>query len=93
MATVTPDPTADRETELLTELNELRAARTSILSGGQSASMDGVSKTKASLNEINRRIKEINRSLQRLRYGGRMITVDVTNATPSGSLPQSLTGV
>ena len=84
---------SERETELLAEIEQLKAARTSILTGGQSASMGGISKTNASLTEISRLLKQANRDLQRIRNGGRIIAINVSNATTGGTMPQILTGV
>lgn len=93
MDTDPQDPAAQKEQELLNELNELKASRSLILSGGQSSSMEGFSKANVSIDYIDKRIRQINRSLQRLKYGGRIIGVIVQDATPSGSLPMPITGV
>lgn len=68
-------------TELETELTAVKAAMTSILTGGQSASMDGMSSTKASYDSLKTRRVEIEKSLQRLKRGGRGIVQDLSYGT------------
>jgi hypothetical protein len=68
-------------TDLETELTAVKSAMTSILTGGQSASMDGISKTKASYDSLKARRIEIEKSLQRLKRGGRGIIQDMSYGT------------
>jgi hypothetical protein len=68
-------------TELEAELTALKTAMTSILIGGQSASMDGISKASVSYESVKARRIEVEKSLQRLKRGGRGIIQDMSYGT------------
>ena len=72
---------ASQITELEVELIAVKAAMTSMLTGGQSASMDGISKTNISYDALKSRRCEIEKSLQRLKRGGRGIVQDMSYGT------------
>jgi hypothetical protein len=83
----------DRAAALEVELTAIETALTSLLTGGQSASMDGISKTGVSFESLQKRKAQIIRSLQRLSYGGRMISINVSGASVGGALPQVTEGI
>lgn len=83
----------DRATALEAELTQIETALTSLLAGGQSAAMDGMSKTGVNYDSLQKRKAQIIRSLQRLQYGGRVIGINVSGASVGGALPQVPEGV
>lgn len=72
---------ASQITELEAELTAVKSAMTSMLTGGQSASIDGISKTNISYESLKLRRIEIEKSLQRLKRGGRGIVQDMSYGT------------
>jgi ElaB/YqjD/DUF883 family membrane-anchored ribosome-binding protein len=72
---------ATQITELEAELTALKSAMTSILTSGQSSSMDGINKTRASFESIKARRIEVEKSLQRLKRGGRGMIQDMSYGT------------
>lgn len=77
---------AEQIAELEAELTTLKTARTSALTGGSSVTVDGFSVSGISSTAINDRITQIEKSLQRLKNGGRGIVVDMS-ARSDGSDP------
>jgi len=77
---------AEQITELETELTTLKAARTAALTGGSSYTLGELSVSGINSGSINDRIVQIEKSLQRLRNGGRGIMVDMS-ARSDGSDP------
>ena len=77
---------AEQIAELETELTTLKAARTAALTGGSSYQLGDMSVSGVNSNAINERIVQIEKSLQRLRNGGRGIVVDMS-ARADGSIP------
>ncbi len=69
---------AEQITELETELTTLKAARLSAFTGGSQFTLGDISVSGISSGNIGARIKEIEKSLQRLRNGGRGIVVDMS---------------
>lgn len=67
---------AEQITELETELATLKTARTKALVRGSSVTMGDMSISGVNAAEIGRRISQIERSLQRLKNGGRGIQID-----------------
>lgn len=69
---------AEQIAELETELSTLKSARTSALTNGSNISMGDMSIGGVNSSNINARIKEIEKSIQRLKNGGRGIVVDMS---------------
>lgn len=72
--------------ELETELTALKTARTAALTGGSSYTLGELSVSGINSGAINDRIVQVEKSLQRLRNGGRGIVVDMS-ARADGSVP------
>lgn len=72
--------------ELESELSTLKTARTAALTGGSSYTLGELSVSGINSGGINDRIVQIEKSLQRLRNGGRGIAVDMS-ARSDGSIP------
>ena len=69
---------AEQIAELEAELATLKTARTSALVGGSQAMMGDLSISGISSTNIQARITQIEKSLQRLRNGGRGIVIDMS---------------
>lgn len=72
---------AQQITELETELAAIKTAQTAALTGGQSASIDGISISRISYGALSDRRVEVEKSLQRLKRGGRGIVQDLSYGT------------
>jgi len=70
---------AEKITELEAELVLVKAQMASLSSGGQSFSVDGVSRQNINYDAIKDRRREIEKSLQRLYRGGRGFVVDMSH--------------
>ena len=83
----------DRQAQLEAELLQCQAAISRVYAAGESSSIGGdISSRRVSLAELTKRQAQIIRSLQRLTLGGRMIAVNVSNASTGGTMPNVADG-
>jgi hypothetical protein len=76
---------AQQIAELETELTTLKSARTSALVGGSSSQIGDLSISGVSSSAINDRIMQVEKSLQRLKNGGRGIVIDMSARADGGA--------
>ena len=64
--------------ELQNELSIVKAALMKPLSGGVSVSADGISITRGTIKDLTERRNQLERSIQRIKNGGRGMSVDMS---------------
>ena len=74
---------AEKITALETELAAYKAARLSMLTTGQSVSINGLSRQSVNVNAVNDLITATEKSIQRLQNGGRGLNISL-GYTPYG---------
>ena len=72
---------AEKLAELQSELASIKAAQASARSGGQSMSIDGMSKSNWNPKDLQSERTRVEKSIQRLLRGGRGIVIDMSYTT------------
>lgn len=75
---------AEKLAELETELATLKTARTSALTGGSSYTIGSISVSGVNSSNIDARITQVEKSIQRLKRGGRGIVIDMSARSDGG---------
>ena len=74
----------DRIAELVAELDLLNATINRIMAGGQHSTLEAESTLRINYGAALKRRAQIIRSIQRLKYGGRAVAVDVSQGGATG---------
>lgn len=79
------DALTDRLSTLSSRLERYEKARDKLVLTGQASSIDGISISRANLASLDAIISRLVRDIQRLQYGGRVMSIDVSSAQSGGT--------